>query len=224
MAFANRCPGNQVWSEELQTCVINDFFDEPSDDNTIPDDVLADMDFSNITDQTWGSADLYGIGFGAGSIMEEGFGTLGREGMLDSLINWQDDITQFQGDSTSELMGPGLLAYTGSEYEHKEQGYLKELAENYKTMSIDVLSTRAKTFKDKKRSRSVAGKTGFSGSGTIDRMESNIDKAHQDSVYDTYSNYLQDKTGITSDITSARQSWWDFNQAQVESILTSDTF
>jgi hypothetical protein len=177
------------------------------------------------TSSAWDGTDLYGIGNSGGSINETSdFGDLSLSSMADSLDNWSTALLDFEGDSTAQLEGPILLGWQGSEYESQQNSYLKELSENYKSMSIDVLNTRAKTQSDKKQLSDVTGKTNLVGSGTINRANKKLDNQHKESVYDSYSDFLENKSGIVSDISKARQSWWDFNQDQTEDALMSDTF
>ena len=130
---------------------------------------------------------------------------------------WTTEVEDFESIGEG-IPGGVLIQYEGSEWKHEEQSYLKELTETYKDMSTDIMGTRAKTFSDKTKMRDTAGKTNLVGSGTIDRASKKMDRGHEESVFDTYSNFLEDKSGIVSDIAGARQDWWDFNQGIVSDL------
>ena len=139
------------------------------------------------------------------------------------MTDWQETMYGDEGiASEGEGLGAVLTAWAGSDEQHQQKSYLEELTESYRTMSADVMGTRAKTFSDKTRMRNVAGKTNLVGSGTINRASRKMDVGHQESVWDSYSSFLEDKSGIISDIAGARQDWWDFNQDVVNSALLAE--
>lgn len=179
------------------------------------------------TGNIWSANDLYGIGVGA-SVSESEFTSYtdpGEDGQFEvnviedrSTLGMIQDFEAWENQQSDFIAGGGdweggtLIQYQGSEFQHAEQSYLKELQENYNEMSTNILKARAKTFSDKKKLRATEGKTNFAGSGTMNRASSRLDQSHKKSVFDSYSNFLEDRSGISQDILGARDDWWNFNQ------------
>ena len=208
-----------MWDEFLEnsTDYINNMFNQ--------------TDEMNQSGDIWSSSDIYGIGRG-GSITESDFTSYNDDGeittdrsmfgMLESFDGFMEELKPAEdADPGSDDLSSTLIQYEGSEFAHEEKSYLKELTETYNTMSRDIMGTRAKTFSDKKKMRNTSGKTNLVGSGTINRANKGMNRAHEESVFDTYSDFLEDKSGIVGNISKAREDWWQFNQDQVTSTLTN---
>jgi len=182
------------------------------------------------TGELWSTSNMYGIGIQSGGVSQSDFTTydadgeiksdLSEFGLAEKMAGWSDDMLAFTDNIGEGIPGGGLVSWAGSEEQSQENLYLKELTETYRTMSADVMDTRAKTFNQKTKVESVAGKTNLVGSGSINRVNKSINASHEESIKDSYSDFLEDKSGIMSDIAGARQDWVDWNQNTVNTTTT----